>query len=147
MTEALKSFPGHFCPGCGVPLRFNPRKPWYCCGACLDRATDARGNLLTFIGMSAEWCYAGDYGTDAHDSSAITVLCLLGGRPVRVSESRQGGPVAEVLHPDHISLLSARVAADPTAIAHRGIVDLISERTLDQVVARRLVTPGRKVRY
>lgn len=147
MNSPSEGVPDHFCPGCGKPLRFNPRKPWYFCGSCLEQATDARGTALNFIGMGAEWCYRDGYGPDAHDSSAIDVLCLIGGRPVVVSESRQGGPVAEVLHPDHIRLLNARVAADPGAIGIRGVVDLITMQNLDQVVAQRLVKPGRKVRY
>lgn len=147
-TDARPSPPDHFCPGCGVRLRFGARTPWYFCGDCTRKATDARGRPIRFIGMGAEWCYADGYGPDAHDNKAVDVICLINGRPVIVHEARQGGVVAEPVFREHLrAVQSAESVSKMDALRARGLVDLVNERTLDQVIAQRLVKPGRAVRY
>ncbi len=97
--------------------------------------------------MGAEWCYSDGHGPDAHDSKATAILCLISGRPVIVHEARQGGQVAEPVYLPHLP--SHRPAsANPIDQARAAkTVDLTDAGTLDRVVAERLVTPGRKVRY
>ncbi|MEZ5811269.1 MAG: hypothetical protein R3D45_07600 [Rhizobiaceae bacterium] len=148
MNDETKTSPDHFCPGCGVRLRFGARTPWYFCGACTKTATDARGWPIRFIGMGAEWCYADGYGPDAHDNKAIGVACLINGRPVIVHEARQGGVVAEPVFREHVKQIQyLGQSAQEHAWLARGLVDLTNERTLDRVIAERLVKPGRAVRY
>ena len=92
--------------------------------------------------MGSEWCYAEGHGPDAHDARAAGVICFIVGRPAIVHEARQGGQVAEPIYPDHLS-----------AIKYSGgnrlknIVDLTNRQTLAAVIAERLTTPGRTVRY
>ena len=149
-SRTTTASPDHFCPGCGKQLRFGPRTPWRFCGKCIGKATDARGNRIEFIGMGSEWCYADDHGPDAHDRGATGVVCLIMGRPVIVHESRQGGQVAEPLNTQHLQQLQQPQSggnARELQSQLRGVIDLTNERTLDEVVAQRLVHKGRRVRY
>jgi len=151
MTSSVRTIehrtPDHFCPGCGKQLSYGPRTPWRFCGGCIDKATDARGNKIRFIGMGSEWCYAQGHGPNAHDNGATGVICLVMGRPVIVHEARQGGVAAEPLYPWHLSPLQSSAAGDGADRRSKGIVDLTCERTLDAMAAERLVRPGREVRY
>ncbi|MFZ1813851.1 MAG: hypothetical protein WBO55_02760 [Rhizobiaceae bacterium] len=139
--------PHHYCGVCAKQLRYSPRTPWYICGQCLEKAVDARGNAIMFIGMGAEWCYRDGYGPDAHDNKAINVICLIAQRPVMVHEARQGGPVGEIIHPDHAHAISALAATGSAHWSERGLVDLTRAGELDAIIAERLVKPGRKVSY
>jgi hypothetical protein len=143
----METTPDHFCPGCGKQLSFGPRNPWYFCGSCISKATDANGQAIQFIGMGAEWCYRENHGPDAHDRSAIGVICLISGRPVIVQEARQGGQVAEPVYKDHFTRLRSEVESGSGDWKLKDIVDLTDRSKLDAVVAKRLVRPGRKVKY
>ena len=89
--------PDHHCPGCGAACRAFGRYPWYFCHDCLGRAEDGAGQRLVFanaaISGGLSWALASD--RDHWDDSTIGVLCLIGRRPVRVSEARFGGVVAQ----------------------------------------------------
>lgn len=139
--------PDHFCPGCGKQLNYGPRTPWRFCGKCIAKATDVRGTPIEFIGLGSEWCYAEGHGPDAHDSGATGVICLIMGRPAIVHEARQGGQVAEPVYKPHLQRLQIAKDQDVADWRLKGIVDLTNDRTLDAVVAERLVRTGRRVRY
>ena len=137
----------HFCPGCGKRLSYGPRTPWYFCGNCTSRATDARGWPITFIGLGAEWAYAEGYGPDAHDRGATAVMCLINGRPSIVHEARQGGVVAQPLYKEHSQHFMSSASDSGSDWRRRGVVDLTDIGSLDEVVAARLTHKGRRLRY
>lgn len=93
----------HHCPGCAVPLKHNPRYPWYFCNDCRKRAEDCEGRRLAFgnAAMSGglSWYYADD--PSLRDDEALRVLCLISGRPALVSEARFGGVVAQPVPGDY----------------------------------------------
>ncbi len=95
----MAEIPGHHCPGCGTRLKFDARNPWHFCAACLASATDGEGRRLVFGNVSLSgglaWAWADD--PEHRDSEVPGVVCLIGSRPVLVSEARFGGVVAEPL--------------------------------------------------
>ena len=92
--------PDHHCPGCGVECPAFGRYPWYFCRNCLNRAEDGAGNRLTFrnpyVSGGLGWALAEDRAN--WDDSTIGVLCLIDRRPVRVTEARFGGVVAQPIN-------------------------------------------------
>ena len=93
--------PGHFCPGCGAPLGAFLRYPWHFCAACRDSAVDGAGRGLLFgnEGLSGGFMfrYAEDAarGADGGWIACRGVIARIAGRPVRITEARFGGVVAE----------------------------------------------------
>lgn len=89
----------HFCPGCGVRMKFVPRYPWHFCHACLELAEDHQGRRLVFQATSPlggfGWRYAEEAAASAAPCSAV--ICLIRKREVVVTEARFGGVVAEPL--------------------------------------------------
>lgn len=116
--------PGHFCPGCGAPLGAFLRYPWHFCAACRDSAVDGAGRGLLFgnEGLSGGFMfrYAEDAarGADGGWIACRGVIARIAGRPVRITEARFGGVVAEPIRDGHLP-------------AEEGVVDL---RRGDRVV-------------
>lgn len=107
--------PDHYCPGCGTPRAFSQRYPWHFCDTCLARSSDGEGRLLGFGNVSLSgglrWFYRDDPETD--DQGSRSVLCLIDGRDIVVSEARFGGVVAEPVNSATLSALAAdRAVAD-----------------------------------
>jgi hypothetical protein len=104
--------PHHHCPGCGVPLRHNPRYPWHFCIACIDKAEDCEGRRLRFFNLSFSgglgWSYADD--PSVVDDRSLGVVCLILGRPVMVSEAYLGGIVAQPLQYGALGSTNAALA-------------------------------------
>jgi hypothetical protein len=71
------------------------RYPWYICALCRERITDAEGVPLEFANTSISGGFAWRRAGDETFHEARGYLGLLDGRPVRVSEARFGGIVAE----------------------------------------------------
>ncbi len=127
-------------------LRHHARTPWHFCGDCTRRATDARGWPLQFIGLGAEWSYRSGCGPDAHGIGP-QIACLIDGRPVLVSESRQGGVVAVPLIAEHLVALQSAARQDGGSQLSSRIVDLTRADALDAVLAQHLTRPGRAPRF
>lgn len=89
-------------------MSYGPRASWRFCSDRINKATDAPGNAIRFIGMGLEWCYAQVYGPNAHDNGATGVNCVIMDRPVIVHETRHGGVVADPLFPWHLTLLQSQ---------------------------------------
>jgi hypothetical protein len=90
----------HFCPGCGAAQKLFSRYPWYFCHACLKLAEDGGGRRLEFGNMGFSgglYCKYVDTD-DIGEEECGTVLCLIHGRPVMVTEARFGGVVAQPLN-------------------------------------------------
>jgi hypothetical protein len=71
------------------------RYPWYICALCRQRITDAEGHWLEFANTSVSGGFAWRRVGEPAFREARGYLGLLDGRPVRVSEARFGGIVAE----------------------------------------------------
>lgn len=87
----------HFCPGCGTEQKPVPRYPWYFCKGCRDSATDGTGATLRFANTSMSGGFS-VRRADAPPEATIecrSVICLIKGRPVFVTEARFGGTVAQ----------------------------------------------------
>jgi hypothetical protein len=93
--EATMSRASHHCPACGTPLPAMTRYPWYICALCRERITDADGRRLEFANTSVSGGFAWRRAGEREYHEARGYLGLLDGRPVRVSEARFGGIVAE----------------------------------------------------
>ncbi len=97
----MSKSPPHFCPGCGVERKANPRYPWNFCTDCRKRATNGSGRVVQCQNSSMsggfEWRYEGE-----DDWTACKGLyALISNRDVYLTEARFGGIVAQPLLPRH----------------------------------------------
>tara|TARA_R110002073_G_scaffold35970_19_gene104974 strand:+ start:10772 stop:12862 length:2091 start_codon:yes stop_codon:yes gene_type:complete len=94
-----ESLADHHCPVCGAKQRVFLRYPWYICNECLSLAEDAHGRRLQFgnVSFSGGFCYGYADDADSPPQECRSVICLIHGRPVVVSEARFGGVVAQPL--------------------------------------------------
>lgn len=97
----MNKSPPHFCPGCGVERKSNPRYVWHFCNDCRKRATNRSGRVVQCQNSSMsggfEWRYEGEEGwTDCKG-----LYALISNRDVYLSEARFGGIVAQPLLARH----------------------------------------------
>lgn len=99
-VPVTREYPDHYCPGCGQAQKTFLRYPWYFCQSCLALAEDGQGRRLEFANVSLSgglcWRYANSSKNEWQEHA--TVVCLLHGRPVVVTEARFGGVAAQPLN-------------------------------------------------
>ncbi len=90
--------PDHYCPGCGVSLKYYARYAWYFCADCTNLARDHAGRNIVFfnLGLSGGlgWSYR-ERPQLGMTSGFVNVICLILDRQVIVGEARFGGVVCQ----------------------------------------------------
>ncbi|MCC9602139.1 hypothetical protein LOC67_16390 [Stieleria sp. JC731] len=94
------SLPDHRCPVCGSAQKPFLRYPWYICNSCLKLAQDDQGRKLEFGNTSFSGGLNCKYADEDEERyiDCGSVICLILGRPVIVTEARFGGVVAQPMH-------------------------------------------------
>jgi len=103
LVKASEETTSHYCPACGKQLQAFLRYPWYFCSDCVTLAKDTDGRRLQFCNASLSGGLQYKYADEPHAAykKVGSVVCLIRGRRVIVSEARFGGIVAQPLTSDY----------------------------------------------
>lgn len=83
------------CPTCGSEVKPNPRYPRYLCRACVERTTDADGELIQLYQASPDGRYAARYA--ATGANYPDHECFVDGVKCWADEARYGGIVVQTI--------------------------------------------------